>query len=344
VLLEHFTNSSLQGSKDADLYLNNLYDNDIALRGVAGNDFNNIQYHIGFESAKSDPLNADNPNDPNARASSYGVSQPPKTFIDGLKNQKLDGTTTKLTNVEIDRRALKAPKFKLRLDTTATTGVNRENLINVRLTMVADTIVNTPLIAQVALVEDNVVTPGGRFKNVLRKLLFGSDPTKPDGITITQTFTVGQSAVRPGQPATDVEINVPISNPNNLKLIGFVQDRSTGEIYQSTILKVKRKVGSVVVGLEEEPLAVMNFKDLQIFPNPANGKFNFGYHGSFPDGYIWKIADQRGIFVLTGDFTGAVNGIKSIDVSTITNGVYYVLIGAEGKVPVYRKLVVMNQN
>jgi PKD repeat protein len=342
VLLEHFTNSSLVGSVAADAYLSNLYNNEISLPGRGGSDFNDIQYHVGFGSANSDPLNADNPNDPNARASSYGVSQPPKTFVDGLKNQKLDGTTTKLTNVEIDRRALKAPKFKLKLDTTATTGANRENFINVRLTMVADTIVNTPLIAQVALVEDDVVTPAGTFKNVLRKLLFGSDPTKPDGITITQTFTVGQPAVRPAQPAPDVEINVPISKPNNLKLIGFVQDKNTGEIYQSTIMKVKRKVGSVVVGLEDDPLKVTNLKDLQIFPNPANGKFNFGYPGSFPDGYIWKIADQRGIFVLTGDFAGAVNGIKSIDVSMLASGVYYVLIGAEGKVPVYRKLVVMN--
>ncbi|WP_353737598.1 MULTISPECIES: PKD-like domain-containing protein [unclassified Microcystis] len=343
VLMEHFTNSSLSGSVDADNYVNNLYSEQINLVRPGGqSDFNDIQYHISYSSAGSDLLNSDNPNDPNARASSYGVSQPPKTFIDGIRNQVFDGTFTKLNKIEVDRRALKAPKFSLKLDTTATTGANRENFINVRLTMVADTIVNTPLIAQVALVEDDVVTPAGTFKNVLRKLLFGSDPTKPDGITITQTFTVGQSAVRPAQPAPDVEINVPISKPNNLKLIGFVQDKNTGEIYQSTIMKVKRKVGSVVVGLEDDPLKVTNLKDLQIFPNPANGKFNFGYPGSFPDGYIWKIADQRGIFVLTGDFAGAVNGIKSIDVSMLASGVYYVLIGAEGKVPVYRKLVVMN--
>ncbi|MCX8492193.1 MAG: T9SS type A sorting domain-containing protein [Cyclobacteriaceae bacterium] len=96
--------------------------------------------------------------------------------------------------------------------------------------------------------------------------------------------------------------------------------------------------------MEDDPLAVANLNNLQIYPNPANGKFNFGYPGSYPDGYIWKVADQHGIFVLTGDFTGAVNGLKSIDVSTLTNGVYYVLIGAEGKVPIYRKLVVMNPN
>ncbi|MCE2893700.1 MAG: PKD domain-containing protein, partial [Flammeovirgaceae bacterium] len=349
VLMEHFTNSSLSGSVVADNYVNNLYSEQINLvRPFPGgqSDFNDIQYHISYSSAGSDVLNSDNPNDPNARASSYGVSQPPKTFIDGIRNQVLDGTFTKLNKIEIDRRALRAPKFTLTLDTIAiaTTLPDRDNLINVKLTMVADTVVNSPLIAQVALVEDNVVTPNGTFKNVLRKLLFGSDPTKPDGITITQPFTVGLLAVRPAQPAPDIEINVPISNPNNLKLIGFIQDKNTGEIYQSTILKVTRKVGSVVVGLEDDPLVVTNLKDLQIYPNPANGKFNFGYPGSFLDGYVWKIADQRGIFVLTGDFTGAVNGLKSIDVSTLTNGVYYLLIGAEGKVPVYRKLVVMNQN
>jgi hypothetical protein len=343
VLMEHFTNASLSGSLVADNYVNNLYSDQINLVRPGGqSDFNDIQYHISYSSAGSDLLNSDNPNDPNARASSYGVSQPPKTFIDGIRNQVFDGTFTKLNRIEIDRRALSAPKFKLSLQELATTN---PNFINVQLTMVADTIVNTPLIAQVALVEDNVVTPSGTFKNVLRKLLFGSDPTKPDGITITQSFTVGQSAVRP-QPPTEVQINVPISNSNNLKLIGFVQDKNTGEIYQSTILNIgsSGKVGSTIVGLEPDPSAVVDLQDLQLYPNPANGKFNLGVPGIFPDGYIWKIADQRGIFVLTGDFTGAVNGIKSIDVSMLASGMYYVLIGAEGKVPVYRKLVVMNQN
>jgi hypothetical protein len=171
--------------------------------------------------------------------------------------------------------------------------------------------------------------------------LFGSDLIKPDGITITQSFTVGQTAVRP-QPSNEVEINVPISNPKKLKLIGFVQDKNTGEIYQSTMIKAPYKVGSPIVGLGDDP-SIANMKDLQIYPNPANGKFNFALQGNYPTGYVWKIADQRGIFVMKGDFSDAVNGIKSVDISSLINGVYFVLIGAEGKVPVYRKLVVMNQ-
>ncbi len=82
---------------------------------------------------------------------------------------------------------------------------------------------------------------------------------------------------------------------------------------------------------------------IQIYHNPANGQFNFAVPGEFPSGSIWKISDQRGIFVDKGDFRSAVNGIKPVDVSQLANGVYFVLIGAEGKVPVYRKLVVINQ-
>ncbi|MFM9838772.1 MAG: PKD domain-containing protein [Cyclobacteriaceae bacterium] len=340
VLIEHFTNSSLGGSTAADTYLNTLFDNEINLRGNGDNDFNNIQYHISYSSANSDQLNSDNPNDPNARASSYGVSQPPKTFMDGIKNQKFDGTTIKLNNVEIDRRSLKDPKFKLKLDTIAT---GKNSFINAQLTITADTIVNVPLIAQVALVEEDVVTTAGTFKNVLRKLLFGSDATKPDGITITQPFTVGQTAVRP-QPASEIEINVPIKNPRNLKLIGFIQDKNTGEIYQSTVMKVKFKTNSPITGLGDDPAVISNLKDLQIYPNPANGKFNFALPGNFPPGYVWKIADQRGIFIMKGDFNDAVNGVQTVDVSSVINGVYFILIGAEGKVPLYKKLVVMNQN
>jgi Secretion system C-terminal sorting domain len=350
VLMEHFTNSSLSGSLTADDYINNLYDDQITLiRPLPApggqSDFNHIQYHISYASANSDVLNTDNPNDPNTRATNYGVSQPPKTFMDGIKNAKFDGTFTKLNKIEVDRRALKDPKFTLRLDTIPVVTNNKSNYINVTMTITADTIVNVPLIAQVALVEDDVVTtaPARTHKNVLRKLLFGSDDTKPDGITITTPFAKGDVLPRPA-PAKEIQLNVPIKDWTKLKLIGFIQDKNTGEIYQSTILKIaNKKIGSTIVGIED-PTAVGKFKDLQLYPNPANGKFNFALPGEFPPGYIWKISDQRGVFVMKGDFSDGVNGVKTVDISELINGVYFVLIGAEGEVPIYRKLIVMNQN
>jgi hypothetical protein len=47
---------------------------------------------------------------------------------------------------------------------------------------------------------------------------------------------------------------------------------------------------------------------------------------------------------MEGDFNDAFNGVKSVDVSMLVNGVYFVAIGAPGKTPVYKKLVVLNSN
>ncbi|NOS94021.1 MAG: PKD domain-containing protein, partial [Cyclobacteriaceae bacterium] len=336
VLMEHFTNSSLTGSITADDYINDLYKEQIDLlsgiRPGGQSDFNQIQYHISYSSSNSDQLNADNPNDPNTRAANYGVSQPPRTFMDGIKNAKFDGTFTKLNKIEVDRRALKDPKFTLKLDTIPITVNNKSNYISVKMTITADTIVNVPLIAQVALVEDDVATttPNRIHKNVLRKLLLGSDPTKPDGITISTPFVKGDIAIRPN-PTVETQLNVPIKDWTKLKLIGFIQDKVTGEIYQSTILKLtNKKIGSTIVGVEPEEPTVASLDQIQIYPNPANGKFNFAVPSEFPSGHIWKISDQRGIVVMKGDFNDGANGVKTVDISGLINGVYFVLIGAEG--------------
>ena len=85
-------------------------------------------------------------------------------------------------------------------------------------------------------------------------------------------------------------------------------------------------------------------EDVLIYPNPVNGKFNFGLPGDFPSNCVWKISDQRGVVVKSGNFDDSVNGIKTVDVSSFTNGVYFVAIGAAGGNSVYRKLVVLNTN
>ncbi|MGC4022932.1 MAG: hypothetical protein QM734_13810 [Cyclobacteriaceae bacterium] len=69
----------------------------------------------------------------------------------------------------------------------------------------------------------------------------------------------------------------------------------------------------------------------------------FSLPGDFPEGSLWKISDQRGgINVLGGEFRGAINGIKTVDISSLISGVYIVAVAAPGTTPVYRKLVVLN--
>jgi Secretion system C-terminal sorting domain len=83
---------------------------------------------------------------------------------------------------------------------------------------------------------------------------------------------------------------------------------------------------------------------IQLFPNPANGEFNFGLPGEIHPESHWEIIDQRGVSVLQGDFTKATNGLLQVNVSDLSNAMYYVVIDGPGGITVRKKLMVMNRN
>ena len=333
VLVEHFTTSALTASTNADAYLNTLLANQITVNHAVS-DFNDIQYHVNF--AGIDYLNRDNPADPAARALYYGVSQPPYTIMDGLLIPgKFSGTYTEINAVEIDRRALMDNQFELTLDTIPT---GKSRTISVKLTLTANKAINVPLVAHVALLEDDVTVPNtGVFKNVLRKQLFGSD-----GETINNAFGKGDTRVI---QKLDVDINSTITDPSKLMLVGFVLDKNSKEMYQSIVVKAPKKNGTPIVGVKDnDPIVLANLNSIQMYPNPANGSFNFGIPGEIQPDTQWEIIDQRGITVLKGDFVKSANGLLTVDVSSLSNAVYYVVIHEQGGAIARKKLVVMNRN
>ncbi len=325
VLVEHFTNSTLPASVDSDEWLDDRLADQFAIRSTS--DFSDVRYHISFPNP--DPFNLENPADPGARASYYNVSQSPATVMDGiLDGVKFKGRFTDITTVELDRRALVDPLFDLALDTLAT---NNSNTITARLSITATQTFTAPLIAQVVLIEKNV----GGSKNVVRKQLFGAD-----GLTISTPWTVGQTIT---QSRPDVSINVPIVNSSQLVLIGYIQDKNSKEIYQSIVIDSPAKRGSVIVGIEGEPFDPV-VDQIVLYPNPAKNEFNFGLPSENVTGYQWKIADQRGIIMLEGNFDDQLSGVLPVDITGIANGVYHVIISGKGNKATYKKLVVMNRN
>ena len=330
VLVEHFTNATQPTSVLGDTWINNRYQDQITLIRPGGkSDFNDIQYHIS--NPNPDPLNLDNPSDPAARSLYYGVSQPPATIMDGILNSKLTGTYTDLdlAGVEVDRRALVDPLFDLTLTElpTATT-----NLISVKLSITALQNSSTPLIAQVSLIENQT----GTFKKVLRKQLLGAD-----GETITLTFNKGDILSKQND---NILINVPITNSGQLTLVGYVQNKNTKEIYQSIVIPASSKQGSLTVGLEEQSIPT-TLNGISIYPNPANGSFYFGIPEDRTfEGFSWKLIDQRGIMLKSGDFEGLINHTKQVEVADFANGIYFIMLSGPGKSVVHRKIVIMNRN
>jgi hypothetical protein len=254
-----------------------------------------------------------------------GIIQPPK----------FNGVTTSLNNTEFDRRALVDPQFDLTLDTISTSNAPRS--ISVRLNATAKQLITDPILLQVALLETGIIVDGINYKNVLRKQLFGAD-----GIIVPPPYAIGTPF---STEVTNIDINVPIVNPDSLYLVGFVQNKNTREIYQSIVLKAPRKNGLLIVGVDDKTDAIGVLNNIQMFPNPANQVFDFGLPAKLPRGTSWKIIDQRGVTVLKGDFDNVVNGKQQVNISELTNEVYFVLITSpEGNAIVRKKLVVMNRN
>ncbi|MDZ7650120.1 MAG: T9SS type A sorting domain-containing protein [Cytophagales bacterium] len=142
----------------------------------------------------------------------------------------------------------------------------------------------------------------------------------------------------------NVPIDVPISNPNGLLLTGYVQDKNTKEIYQSIVIDGPVKNGDPVVGIEDELPLMATLNNIQMFPNPANNQFTFGIPADVYPGSQWQIIDQRGVTVLEGNFEGAVNGMKEVNVAELANAVYFVVMTGPSGVTVRKKLMVMNRN
>jgi len=337
-LVEHFTNYNLAASVTGDTWLDNRLAEQIALHG-GNTDFYDIRYHIGFPT--SDQFYQENSNDPDARSLFYGVSQPPSTVMDGRLDKKFTGNFTEITRVEIDRRALAAPLFKIRIDTIAT-GNSNTITPEVEALYLGKTPFTDPLLIQAALIETPVTTPSsGTFRNVLRKQLFGGD-----GETVSLTF----DPIQPGldtasvtRSRVNVTIDVPVQNSNNLWMIAYVQNKLTKEVYQTAIFKVTGKAGQTIVGVDEERPSAVVFRELLIHPNPADDEFAFrSYHDM--RGYQWKMSDQRGVVVKQGDFTHSLDGDTWVEVSELPNGVYTLLVASPDGGTMYKRLVVMNRN
>ena len=336
VLIEHFTNDNSGLSNNSDQFLETMYDNQMLAKDSS--DFIPVHYHM------LDDLYYENEGDPSARATMYGVSQAPTTIMDGIQGQyfnvNFNGLLAQITPEEIDRRALEDPLFRITIDTIAT-GNNNALQLNVRYTYI-DSLktLDIPVTFHAALVERGVNGNG----NVVRKLLLRSE-----GSTIERTWDA--SASTPYEDASiDYTIDVPIVNPDNLYLLAFVQDNSAPgsptvrRILQSVIIKAPRKLGPVITGVEDNP-TVAELRGLVVYPNPASQVVNLHSDINFKRDYTWKLIDQRGALVMSGDLQRDFsNGDQQINVGDLSNGMYIMTIQTGDKSVVHKKIAIMNRN
>jgi hypothetical protein len=145
-------------------------------------------------------------------------------------------------------------------------------------------------------------------------------------------------------------LDVPIVNPDSLYILAFAQDNS-GEnsptarrILQSAIVKAARKVGPVITGIEDNP-TIAELKGLIVYPNPASRVVKLHSDVNFHHDYTWKLIDQRGVAVLSGDLQrDFTSGDQHIEVGNLANGMYIMTIQTGDKSVVHKKVAIMNRD
>ena len=323
VLVEQLINYNSFDAMLQNKFIDDLYDAELKL---GSSNMNRISYHVSFPSL--DSLNQSNPNDPAARSAYYGISSTPNTFLNGLTPLNVKSGASQL-KVTIDSLSLKGSPFDLSL--TASNGTSKSKL-DIALLIKAKTSFSGPLLAYIGLVDKEIVykingKDTSKLRNVVRKLLSGGD-----GNLIAQNWTKGQT-----WPVLlkDVEIDVPINNPNKLSVVAFLQDKSTKEIYQNVSIAAPTVNSRLVTALEES-----GDSTIFIFPNPASKQFQFTYFGA---GDEWVLVNQIGSVVQSGKTIQTPNQLNTVNIEGLQNGVYIFKINLKNQqTPLIKKIIVLN--
>ena len=324
VLLEHFTNQNFSGMSqiETDLYAmvySNLY----------GRDVNLLQYHTEYNSL--DYLHQQSIAESNSRVLFYGINNSDQLRING---QDLISRTSDLlsTSAEtLDMQMLQDAKFKIKLYPVS---IQQGNMtITADLTALED-ILYDDYALHVVVTEDSIESfQSHNLMSVVRTM-------RPDasGTTLPGTWVEGD-LLQVANTWDFGSVSGITYNPNNLKVVVFVQNRNTKEVYQVATSRNLNIFNGPVTNVDE--IAMEDGKeilDLNLYPNPTQDFFNVEFNSELLGEYDWKVVDVAGRVLRYGM---AEPGTKTILVNTenFSPGMYIFSINNE-TVYAQRKVII----
>jgi hypothetical protein len=300
VLIEHFTNSSDATANSENEAINNF-------TGVLNGEAVHIQYHTSFPG--TDPMNADNTADPSARALYYGVTQVPRTSLDGtLRNTPPQFSVWGLS--AYNQRVLLQSPFDIKV----TYPTNPVELLNVSVQINALSRVDSSLIVQVVVVEKEIdgsvftgVNLGSlKFKNVVKRML-------PDaaGTRINQVWLPGSTA-----PVNQSWNPVNVYDKSKLGVVVFLQNELNKQIYQAFYSDVTTTPTGVT------SLSNNLTQSFTLYPNPTKDKIVVGFEGiTATENYQIYIYDQLGRLCKEATLQSGNQGVV-VNVENLADGMY----------------------
>lgn len=317
VLFEHFTNQSTAASISANTELYKIMD-------LAGIDAYSIQYHTSFPGA--DTMNMRNPQDPATRVLYYGVGTVPECIMDGGVDPqyKYDFVNRHPNMEDVNLRSLIDPDFDLEITSQYNVPLISGNVkVKPRKDMA-----NRNISLYIAVVEDVTVQNGNTtvvYYNVLKKFLptAGGTPLKANW-TNNEVVTI--------EYFWDSQF---VYNSDKVKIIAYIQDEQTREVFQVNMLKV-----SPVVSVR--PVTDFNNRLItRLYPNPVVNTATIEFNEALQKDLMTQIVDKNGRILNT---TILQKGISEYiaDFTGYPNGLYFIQIIGEGARPEVLKVMVLH--
>jgi hypothetical protein len=319
-LIEHFTNSSDADSKDANATLNAF---------VNANDLSAIDLQYHTSSPSGDPFYADNPVVPGVRQSYYGLTSVPYSVLDGgTANQYrfdyIEGSKPFNGNTILVQSLLDS-KFWINLNSQVS-----GNTLTVSAEVVAlENMAAADRSVHIAVIErliDNETGSNGEtsFESVVKAFLPDAAGTLIDG-----SWTKSQSRF--------IEHSWNLQNvydPTELRVVAFIQNEATFEVYQAAIDTI-----GVLSGIYDPGSELSGDQSFVLYPNPAQRSAYIRFFDVPEEDLVLEIYNNLGRLVHK-QFISDGRDITEISLDKYPDGVYMVRILSRNKLMGVRKLII----
>ena len=218
VLVEHFSNASCGPCASQNPTLNTLLDNNTT-KAIA------LKYQVSWPG--TDPMNAQNAPDAQARVTYYNVTGVPSSRVDG---SAYAGSPGGVTQTLINNQYADPSSFDLTVSHSLSSNLDSVTITYTITASQAFTTTN-PLVLHLALTEkviEYASAPGSNgekiFKHVMRKML----PSNT-GSTLAGTWTSGQTV------SNSMTVAIPsyYYDISQLEVVAFIQENVTKDVHQA---------------------------------------------------------------------------------------------------------------
>lgn len=328
--VEFFSNYNYVNSQTGETILdaNQVVYNAI-FNSYNGQDVYLLEYHL--DAPNSDPINADNPAEHNAREIQYGALSPTNVIVDG---NEYNGSYKGLSQNVFDYSMLQDPKFTIDIQSLTIVG----NTATVRTTVEAEKNINSieKYIVHVAIMEDTIELAGDTMYNVLRKFL----PIH-EGNSYTRSWIKGDT-IQIQETWAGFSFNT--YDTSRLEAIVFIQNDATSEVYQVATtrnLNFSNPCNNCAIGVKQTEANNTEIFDINLYPNPAQDYFQVEFPAALSIDYQWKLWDIRGVELQTGLMPKG-ESLQTIHTQQLPSGSYiFGMYDEQRKVYVQRKVIIL---